>query len=76
MRAEVQGVVIEWHGGRLADIIMPTAYDRQPHAVEALQVCDYDWEQGRITSEPTVESLTARLQLWLRECYDQAWENA
>lgn len=74
--AELDGVRIVWTGGRLADVIMPTRYSREPHAVECLQQPGWDTETFSFVRAPTVVELRTRLLEWMRDHYSEAWENA
>jgi hypothetical protein len=76
VRANWEGVEIEWHGGRLADITMATRYDRVPHAVECLQIPGYDIERMEVLREPSAATLRTMLRDWMRDHYEEFWENA
>lgn len=74
IEVDVEGVRLVWSGGRLADVVMPTRRDRAPHAVEALQVVDYDWERGEPKAPPAPEAMRDLLIAWIREDYSRCWE--
>lgn len=75
LEVEVEGVRLVWCGGRVADVVMPTRGDPVPHAVECLQVGEYDWERGELVAAPTPLALRCRLRDWIRDAYSTAWEN-
>ena len=52
---------LTYDGGRLADIML------DGEAVDAIQVADYDWEKGSVTSEPTKADVQKALDEWVSE---------
>ncbi len=72
----IDGVEIRWSGGRLADVIMPTLYNAEPHAVECLQQPGWDTETFSYVRAPTRRELKVMLSRWMRDHYKETWENA
>lgn len=76
IQVEIDGVRLVWCGGRLADVVMPTRYIPAPHAVDCVQVSEWDLERDCLLREPTPPSLRGRLLVWMRDSYATFWENA